>query len=118
MRNPEIRPATSDLLTKFYGELPRTQKSLVIIEDGELIAVTGLYPDKDRMIMFTDIKEEIRPRLKDYRRTILICAKRLFKMTNNLPVHALADPEIEGSDRMLKHFGFEQLQKDLYSWHS
>ena len=33
-----------------------------------------------------------------------------------LPVYAEADPEIAGSDVLLKHLGFEHLDGDIYQW--
>ena len=114
MKRPEIKPATEELLIKFYGKPQRTQKSLVIIEDNEPIAVAGVYPDKERFVFFSDVKPGIN--MKNYKRTVIACTKKLLKLTHNIPVHAVADPKVEDSEKLLKHFGFKQLDKELYSW--
>ena len=114
MKRPEIKPATEELLIKFYGSPQRTQKSLVIIEDNEPIAVAGIYPDKERFVLFSDLKPNIK--MKDYRRAVIECTRRLMKLSHNIPIHSVADPKVEGSDKLLKHLGFKQLDKELYSW--
>ena len=42
--------------------------------------------------------------------------RAVMEMVGNLPVHALADPEIEGSERLLEHMGFKRLQDRIYEW--
>ena len=111
-----VVPATAELLHRFYGEAPKRSQRAVVALDGErVVGVAGVYVDDERWVMFSDLTEELR---KD-KRTIIKGIRAVMKMTQgrDLPVHALADPEIEGSEVLLEHMGFRPITDRIYQWH-
>lgn len=111
MKRPDIVPGTPQLMAAF-GPLPHGSRTLVGILDGEPIGVVGLYPERGRMIMFSELK----PPAKSYPQVILRTARTMLASIAHLqvPVHAKADPEIYGSARLLEHLGFVHLREDTY----
>ena len=116
---PEIVPATPELLERFYGaKPPRTQRAIAVVEDGEVLAIGGIYTIEANLVMFSEMRPEVRTS-SWYRRTLVRAVRQImgFASTRNIPVLALADPEIEGSEALLKHFGFEPLTQGIWGWH-
>ncbi len=117
MTNTEIVPGTPDLLKRFYGEIPaRRTRTLVVKEDEEVVWVAGLYVQDCAQILFGDFKPGIdRPR---YKREYVQCMRRLLAMAQerDLPLYSKAKPTVEGSDRLLAHFGFEPVTDEVYVW--
>lgn len=110
-----IVPATQELLERFYGYTPKRSQRAVVAVDGErVIGVAGVYMDDGRQVMFSDLTDEIR---KD-KRTIVRGIREVLRLAakRHLPVHALADPEIEGSETLLRHMGFEEIADRIYQW--
>ena len=111
----EIRPATQELLRAFSGEdHRRTVRALVALEDGEVIGAAGLYVDPERLVCFAKLTE----RMRKHPRAIVRAAKRLLEMARGrAPVHAMADPQIEGSVKLLERLGFEKFPgTEVYVW--
>jgi hypothetical protein len=110
-----IVPATRELLERFYGEAPaRTQKAVVAIDGERVVGVAGLYVDDERQVMFADLTDEVR----HDKRTVIKGIREVMKLASHrMPVHSLADPEIEGSDTLLLHMGFTPLEGRVYQWH-
>lgn len=114
-------PATPELLRRFYGELARTQRSVVVFRNSEPIAVAGCYTDQKHVVLFSDITPEIRKALPGNRqliRALINTTKHVLKMAKRMgmPIYALAEPTVCGSDRLLTHFGFKHYMGDIYSW--
>ena len=113
-----IVPATPALLAQTrVGKPPMTMRALVAIDEtGKPLAVAGLYAEPHRLILFSDLCDELRQNkralIKGIRQVMDIAQRK------GAPVHALADPEIPGSAALLKHMGFHHLTGDLYAWHS
>ena len=110
-----IVPATSELLQRFYGAAPtRSQRAVVAVKDEKVIGVAGIYTDDERSVMFSDLTDELR---KD-KRAVIRGVREVMKLASKrqMPVYAWADPEIEGSDRLLVHMGFEHYRDGLYRW--
>lgn len=110
----EIVPATTELLQRFYGEKPkRSQKAVVALKDDRVIGVAGVYVDDERQVMFADLTEDIR----QDKRAVIRGIRAVMRLAGErLPVHALADPEIDGSEVLLEHMGFRHLQDRIYEW--
>lgn len=111
----QIVPATMELLQRFYGEVPkRSQRAVVAIKDDRIIGVAGIYTDDERSVMFSQMTEECR----QDKRTVVRGIRAVMKlaMARAMPVMALADPAIEGSERLLEHMGFVHLKDRIYQW--
>lgn len=110
-----IVPATAALLERFYGFVPkRSQRAMVAVKDERVIGVAGVYTDDERLVMFTDLTDELR----HDKRTMVRGIREVMKLATrrDLPVYAWADPEIEGSERLLDHVGFEHIRDRVYRW--
>lgn len=116
MKNIEIVPATQELLRDFYGKShARTARALVVLEDTKPIAVVGVAIEDSCNVVFSDVIPEVRAHIRDYRRGVVQCARRVMRLARRgLPIYATADPEVEGSGRLLTHMGFEQIKGDIY----
>lgn len=97
---------TKELIEEYYGEVPReTIKTVVAVDDGKPLAVAGVRSVPQGMVMFSDMSEEFKQR-KDYKKTLIKGYRKLFKSLPDVKIYSHADPEIEGSDVLLKHLGF------------
>lgn len=113
----EIVPATADLLMRFYGKLPvPTVRALAAMEGDEVLGVTGFYPDCGRMVLFAKIGEKVDRRR--HARRIFSTARRVLEQARSfgMPVEAVADPEIEGSERLIVHLGAKRVHREIYRW--
>lgn len=110
----EIRPATAELLARFYGQAPtRTQRAVVAVDGERVIGVAGVYPDGARMVMFSELTDE----LKRDKRAIVRGIRAVRRLAPaGVPVHALADPDIAGSEVLLEHMGFTPVHGRVYAW--
>lgn len=109
----EIRPATVELLTAFYGAPPaRSMRAFVGLADGSALAVFGLAYEEGRMLLFSDLKPEARR----YKKTLVQGAFRVMALARamNVPVHAVAGCA-DGSVRLLERLGFERVG-DVFIW--
>jgi len=113
-----IVPATPELLERTrVGKPPMSMRALVGLDEHDnVVAVAGMYPAGHRMVLFADLTDQLRGNKRDLIRGIRALMELAAK--RNAPVHALADPEIEGSRALLEHMGFKNLTGDLYAWHS
>lgn len=107
--------ATAEDLAANYGApIGRTVRAVVFKRDAEVVGCAGLYLDAGRMVMFSDVKDEVRqaPRavVKAYR-TLLGIAER-----TGLAVHAIPDPGIDKAVPFLERMGFAYLDRGVYQW--
>jgi len=87
-------------------------RAIAAVLDGRTIGVAGYYLDKGRVVLYSTITHELRA----HRRTIVQGARIIMGMALNVeaPAAALAEPETAGSETLLKHFGFEPVERDVY----
>lgn len=105
---------TKELLTTFYGEAPKeTFKSLVVMDGDKPVGVAGLHLNNGKAIVFTDISDELREH-KSFKRMVIKVYRKWMSILPNMPVYAQADPEIEGSEKLLIHAGFEHYRGDIW----
>lgn len=111
-------PANAEHFARFRGEMPvRTVKAFAVVEGDDVLALAGYYPDQGRIVVFAGIREEARART-GYARAVLSHAKALMQEVGALgmPVHAVPEAGVKGSDRLLEHLGFSPEYKDTWAW--
>ena len=114
-----VVPASEEMVRRLYGETPRKSWRAVAVVDGDdVLGIGGLYLDGPRWVLFSNMRKDVRQSLVKYRRELLRTCWALLAIAgrNNLPVHAIADPEIEGSDRLLAHLGFSHVDQGVWQW--
>lgn len=118
MTNIEVKPATYDSLKYFPGALHKTQQSVVTYQDGKPLILAGLYPENGRHILFAEVSPEVRQNIIKYKRAIIHAYRAIMTVAKDkgLLVHCGADPDIEGSDRLLAHMGFEYHSGQVWVW--
>jgi hypothetical protein len=102
--NYELRPATAADLRDWYGEAPkRSCRAWVIAQDGKLVALAGYSFEPGYILVFSEVRGE-HPKFATWK-----YAKKLFANITKyrLPMRAVANPDIPGSDRFLERLGFE-----------
>lgn len=111
-----IRNATAQDLITIDGALPKmTTRAQVMEQDGEVIAIWGIYPLNTRYFMFSSLTDKFRANKRAVVQGIK-AVKALIASRPNLPVLAIADPSVEGSTVLLEHMGFERHHGDLFQW--
>jgi len=109
-----VTNATNELLEEFYGEpLKKSVKSVVVVDNGKPLGVSGLKVENDYMVWFADISDELREH-KSFKRVVIECYRKLMEVLPRMPVYSLADPRIEGSDKLLAHIGFEHVRGNIW----
>lgn len=103
-----------DVAANYGAPQDRTVRAVAFKRGAEVLGIAGLYLDGGRMVLFSDMRDEVRaaPRalVKAYR-TLLGIAGR-----TGLAVHAIPDPGIEAAPRFLEHMGFRYLDQGVYEW--
>jgi hypothetical protein len=108
-------PATPDLLKQFYGSIPaRTSQTVVAVKDDRVIGVAGVYVDDARLIVFTDLSDELR----QDKRTMVRGIREIFRLVQkyDLPVYAVVNTSIDGAVKLLTHVGFVHEYEGVYAW--
>ena len=83
----------------------RTARAIVIETEEGVIGIGGVYADNTRYVMFSNLSET----LKANKRALIKAIRGIRDLVADLPympIIAEADPEIEGSETLLKHLGF------------
>lgn len=109
-----IVSATPEIIDKFYGERPyKTMKAIACVEDGEVLAVGGYCVLPHGIAVFSEIKPEAMSKKK----MIVKGTRMIMEMAKKakLPIYAIAQPEIEGSCRLLEKLGFVE-KEGIYRW--
>jgi hypothetical protein len=114
-----IRPANGQDFYEVYGHSPaRNMKAYAAELDGKTIAVGGLYYFPEQIIAFTKIKEGYENQKVGLAKGCLKLMEMLKRI--NIPVFAVADPDIEGSEDLLLRCGFEYVKRcdqgEVYVW--
>lgn len=113
MTSIDVIPATPALLSRFYGRIPtKTSQAVVAVEGDRVLGVAGIYRDGARMVAFTELSDEVRAN----RRLIVRGYRALLPLIKaaGMPVLAICDPLIEGSERLLLHYDFEPLSHGVW----
>lgn len=121
---PEIVPATAELVRQVTDKpMPRTLRALAVVEDEKVLGVTGFYPENGHLVWVGHMTDEARAEMNRdkftyYKLALVQCAKQIMAMAaeRRLPVYAHADPDIQGSDTLLKHLGFTHAFGGIYNW--
>lgn len=115
MAKINLRLANAEDVKTLYGKLlAKSFYGITAADDsGKAIGIAGFY-FYNRWVLFAHVTDELR------KHPIVIwrAAKELIKAMKHLdePIYAVADPSIDGSDRLLKRMGFAHLSKDWYEW--
>jgi len=109
-----VTDGTPDLLEEFYGERPReSMNTVVVMDEGKPVGVAGFSLTNGMMIIFTDMSDEFK-QSKGYKRTVVIAARKLMARLPDMPVYAEAKAGVEGSEDLLKHYGFKHMRGDIW----
>ncbi len=111
-----LEPATRQEIEAFGGSVKKSQRSIIVKEDGKPIAIFGLYRDIARMVLFMEVSPEI-DRTK-YKRAFVMGIRKLKEMMRDYtaPIQALADPDICKATNLLEHIGFKHITEGVYEW--
>ena len=116
----EIRRSTIEDIKHFFGHRHKnSMRAYTAVLDGEPVGVAGIYYDGVRIIAFSIANEEAR---KKYKFAVYKMAKKVVDILQerNIIAYAIADPEIEGSDKLLRHLGFNYVgpckEGEVYQW--
>ena len=111
------RPATAADLRAFYGDRPcPTLKGLVVARGEEILGVIGLAREGARSKYFSEIREDLRPRLRRMISLRTIWKSMELVRSSRLPVYALAQTDEPDSHRVLQRLGFAHVDGDVYQW--
>jgi hypothetical protein len=89
---------------------------MVVARGDEILGVIGLARDGMRMKYFSEIKEDLRPRLKRMIALRTIWASMEMVRNCKLPVYALAQADEPDSHRILQRLGFVHWMDCVYQW--
>jgi hypothetical protein len=108
-----VVPATQEHVERTFGVLKRSAEMISFVrDDGELVGCAGIFPETSRLVLFSDMKDDVRrfPRalVRGYRKLLEMADRR------RMPLHALPDPSIEASERFLTHMGFRKLTENCW----
>ena len=114
----EIVPATAEMIRALHKELPRTVRAIAAVEDGRVLGIGGLYPQDGYLVLFGAVAPETRAEMCRHKRTLLRVVWAVLGMAikRRTPVLAMADPDIDGSERLLLHLGFIPQDNASYQW--
>jgi len=116
---PDIVPATAEMIDELHrAPLPRTSRVLAVIEDDEVLGVTGYYPQQGKLVLFAGVSDKARMEMNRHKRTLIKCARQIMDMASEhgMPILAYADPEITGSEVLLLHLGFHPIGQGVWEW--
>ncbi len=111
----DIVAATAEMIAAMDGTLPaRTTRCIAAVENGRVLGICGVYTQKQSLVMFASLTDE----LKRNKRAIIRGIQRIMRIAGDsaVPVYAMAQSDVPGSGRLLRHMGFEQVEGDLYRW--
>jgi hypothetical protein len=120
MKNFSIEPACPDDVKRVTGEsLPYTSHLFEVKAENEIIGFIGYYRKHTYLVLYAHIEPHVQKQLKRYRRAVILAYREMMKQLEKqpLPVYSYADEEAEGSERLLRHIGFEPHNGRVYRWH-
>lgn len=101
----KIEPATMAHAKEFYGDrYTKSFKGYVALIDDTVVGIGGLSFEHETMMLFSDMKEELRP----FKRDIVKSMHTLKDMVDktNYPIVAVADKREALSEKILGRLGF------------
>lgn len=100
-----IEPANIKHAKEFYGDqYTKSFKGYVALLDGKVVGIGGISFSKNNMMLFSDIKDELRPYKRDIVKGVYILKDMVEKI--NYPVVAIASKEERLSEKLLDRLGF------------
>lgn len=100
-----IEPATIEHAKEFYGDQhTKSFKGYAALLDGKVVGIGGLSFENETMMLFSDIKDEIRPFKDDIWKGIDILDGMIKK--TNYPIVAIASSKEKNSEMLLTKLGF------------
>jgi len=103
--NIKIEPATMAYAREFYGDqYTKSFKGYAALLNDKVVGIAGLSFEDKQMMLFSDMKEELRPYKKDIVRSIHIIGDMVEK--TNYPIMAIASNTEKASERLLTYLGF------------
>ena len=102
----ELKFASAEDVEEFYGGPPLFSCRAVIARlDGKPVGLGGVYRCGKTMVVFTEIREEMRP----HKKAIIRAARMVLNIINRYTtVVAYADPDQQTADTFGSHFNFEK----------
>jgi len=107
MKNPKItiEPATKERVVEFCGKmLPCSFKGYVVMLNDKAVGMWGLSYEREKILLFSDLKDELRP-YKDYIWKAIAMVKKMVEKTN-YPIVAVANKHEKNSEKILASMGF------------
>lgn len=105
-----IRHGNDELHHEFYGYIPRIIRSLIVMDD-QILLIAGLKKENDKLVMFSDITDEIR-KIEGFKKIVLKVSNELKTwIPEDVAVFAVST---ENTD-LLSHMGFEYLEGDVWA---
>lgn len=102
-----FEPATIEHAKEFYGDQPtKSFKGYVALLNGKVVGIGGLSFEKGTMMLFSDMKDELRPFKADIWKGIGILDEMVKK--TKYPVYAVASNKEKRSEELLSNLGFIQ----------
>lgn len=113
-----IRYATNSDIEIFYKDEPfkESARAMILEKDGELLAIAGITVERDKAVVFSEIKGCLSPKI------IIWATKQFvpFLQKTKLPLMAIASKEYPNSKKYLEYIGFyffaKQGDGDVYLW--
>ncbi len=117
----DIVPMTAAHVAQVWDEpAPVTFRGLAVVDGDRALGVTGIYADNARFVLVAKIAPEGREMLESGRhvKTLMVAARRVLALASQwrMPVHAVPEPGIPGSENLLKHLGFTPFYKETWAW--
>lgn len=113
-----IRPATREDVEAWYGKgQKRSLRAIVGTLDGEVVAIAGVYRDKEFMVGIAGLKPHARHRKRD---AVRMAREGVKLLQNYSLVVAFADKDEKTADGLIGHLGFEHVGPteygEMYLW--
>ena len=113
----EVVPATEQDYVALYGHRPRySMQGYAGRQDGEPVAMAGLYRAEGKNVMFLQTKGRVSPRL------VVMVSRAALDLARacGTRIFALRDAALPTAGGLLKHFGFESIgetsEGEVYQW--
>lgn len=101
----KIEPAKPEHIVEFYGAPHKRRiRGYVAILEGQVVGVGGLSFERESVLLFSDIKDALRPFKKDIVKGLLILLSLIEKA--KFPIFAIANKQEKMAERLLSRLGF------------